>query len=106
MADGDNFWEANLLRSCSAWEINHQIIMPRAGTFIGRGASDDCLEVCFVGLVIRDYVWCFVIFVIFMGFGGAEVGDVVKSLFGGWQCKPQEEGSILMGKEGWGSHYM
>ena len=36
-------------------------------------------------------------FLIFMGFGGAEVRDVLKS-FGGWQCKPQ--GAILMGKEG------
>ena len=30
---GDNFWEANLLRGCSAWGINDQIIMPRAGEF-------------------------------------------------------------------------
>ena len=26
-----------------------------------------------------NYAWCLVIFVIFMGFGGAEVGDVLKS---------------------------
>ena len=103
----ENFWEAILLRSCSACGINHQIIMPRAGEFSLRGASEDCLEVCFVVLVVREnYVCCFLIFVIFMGFGGAEVGDVVKSLFGGWQCKPQKGGTILMGKEGWGSDYM
>ena len=36
-------------------------------------------------------------FLIFMGFGGAEVRDVLKS-FGGWQCKPQ--GATLMGKGG------
>ena len=39
----------------------------------GWGASDECLEVSFVGLVVRgNYVWCVVIFVIFMGFGGAK----------------------------------
>ena len=66
-----------------------------------------------MGLVVRGkYAWYLVIFAIFMGFGGAEVGDVLKSSFGGgggdgvWQCKPQEEDSILMGKDGWGSHCM
>ena len=40
-----------------------------------------------------------------MGFGGAEVGDVLKSSFGGggWQYKPQEGSAVLMGKKGWGS---
>ena len=45
-----------------------------------------------------------------MGFGGAEVGDILKSSFGGrgggGQYKPQEGSAVLMGKEGWGSHYM
>ena len=37
-----------------------------------------------MGLVVRgNYAWCLVIFVIFMGFGGAEVGDVLKSSFWG-----------------------
>ena len=39
----------------------------------GRGGrvSEDSLEVFFVGLVIeRNYVWCLVTVVIFMGFGG------------------------------------
>ena len=37
------------------------------------GASEDCLEVCFVGLVVGgNYVWYLVIVVIFMGFGGAK----------------------------------
>ena len=37
------------------------------------GASEDCLEVCFVGLVAEGiYVWCLVIVVIFMGFEGAK----------------------------------
>ena len=36
-------------------------------------AREDCLEVCFVGLVVRrNYVWCLVIDVIFMGFGQVE----------------------------------
>ena len=30
---GDKFWEVNLWRGCSAWGINDQIIMPRAGEF-------------------------------------------------------------------------
>ena len=34
------------------------------------GPSEDCLEVCFVGLVVvGNFVWCLVIFV---GFGGAK----------------------------------
>ena len=33
-----------------------------------------------MGLVVTgNYVWCLVIFVIFMGFGGAEVGGVLCS---------------------------
>ena len=53
-----------------------------------------------MGLVVKENsAWCLVMFVIFMGFGGGEVGDVLKS-FGGWQSKPQEGGAILMGKEG------
>ena len=60
------------------------------------GASEDCLEVRFVGIMVKgNYAWCFVIFVIFMGFGGAKVGNVLKP-FRGWQCKPQEGSSILM----------
>ena len=37
------------------------------------GASEHCLEVCFMGLVVGGkYVWRFVIVVIFMEFGGAK----------------------------------
>ena len=37
-------------------------------------AFEDCLEVCFVGLVAeRICVWCLVIITIFTGFGQAEV---------------------------------
>ena len=36
-------------------------------------ASEDCLEVSFVGLVVgENYVWCLVKVAIFMGFGGAK----------------------------------
>ena len=36
------------------------------------GAREDCLEVCFVGLVVgENYVWCLVLVVVFMRF---EVG--------------------------------
>ena len=35
--------------------------------------SEDCLEVCFVGLVLGgNYVWCLVVVAIFMGFEGAK----------------------------------
>ena len=38
-----------------------------------RETSEDCLEVCFVGLVVGgNYIWCLVIVVMFMGFGGAK----------------------------------
>ena len=81
--------------------------MSKAGEFSLGRTSEDCLEVRLVGLVVRgNYAWCLVIFVIFMGFGGAEVGDVLKSSFErGWQCKPQERRAVLMGKKGWCSHY-
>ena len=37
------------------------------------GASDDCFEVCFMGLVVRgNYVWSLVVVAIFMGFEGAK----------------------------------
>ena len=52
-----------------------------------------------MGLVVREnYAWCLVIF---MGFGGAEVGDVLKSFGGGEGVAMQAKGgAILMGKEG------
>ena len=49
-------------------------------------ASEDCNEVCFVGLVVvgRNYVLYLVIVVIFMRFGKQEqsVGDALKSSIG------------------------
>ena len=45
-------------------------------------ACEDCLEVCFVGLVLgRNYVWCLDIVAIFMRFGQAGVkrcGECLK----------------------------
>ena len=42
-----------------------------------------------------------------MGFGGAEVGDVLKS-FGGWGRggNASQRGCNFNGEGGWGSHYM
>ena len=53
-----------------------------------------------MGLVARgNNAWCLFIFAIFMRFGEAEVGDVLRSSFEVWQCKAQDGGAILMGKE-------
>ena len=80
--------------------------MPRAGEFSLGGASEDYLEVCFVGLVVRgNYVWCLVIFVIFTGIGGAEVGNALKSSFWGGNASHKSGEAISMEKEGWGSQY-
>ena len=68
------------------------------------GASEDWLEVCFVGLVVGgNYVWCFVVVVIFMGFEGAKRFGNFKVIIWRWQCKPQG-GTIFMGKRD--SHYI
>ena len=57
-------------------------------------ACEDCLEVCFVGLVVgRNYVWCLVIVLIFIGFGQAgakRCGGCLKGISWGWQCKSQK----------------
>ena len=69
------------------------------GQFSPGGASEDCLEVCFVGLVVRrNYVWYIVIFFIFMGFGGAELGDALKTSFGLAMQATRGGDEILMGK--------
>ena len=71
------------------------------------GASD--FEVRFVGPVVRgNYAWYLVMFVIFMGFGGAVVGDILKSFRGGGGGAMQapRRGSIFNREGGWNSHYM
>ena len=61
-------------------------------------ACEDCLEVCFVGLVVeRICVWCLVIVAIFMGFGQAgakRCGGCLKVINWGWRCKSQKGGSF------------
>ena len=55
---------------------------------------------------IRNYVWCLVIVVIFMGFGQAgakRCGGCLKVISWGWWCKSQK-GALLIGKAG--SHYV
>ena len=52
-------------------------------------ACEDCLEVCFVGLVLgRNYVWCLAIVVIFMRFGQAgakRCGGCLTVINYGWR---------------------
>ena len=68
------------------------------------GVSEDCLEVCFVVLVVRgNSLWCLVIIVIFIVFGGAKRGkDALKSSFGVAMQAKKEKGQFLWG----GSHYV
>ena len=77
------------------------------GSYFSLVGCEDCLEVCFVGLVVgRNYVWCLVIVVIFMGFGQAgakRCGGCLKVISWGWWCKSQK-GALLIGKAG--SHYV
>ena len=67
-------------------------------------ASEDCFEVYFVGLVVRgNYICCFVVVVIFIGFGRAKRWRKLQSHQLGRQCKPQR-GTISTGNRG--SHYL
>ena len=57
-------------------------------------ACEDCLEVCFVGLVVEKIcVWYFVMVAIFIRFGQADAkrcGGCLKVTIGGWRCKSQK----------------
>ena len=68
------------------------------------GASENCLELWFVGLVVgRNYVWCLVIVVICMVFGGAKrrVDALRSSLVVAMQSQRGEGGEAgFMGKGG------
>ena len=68
------------------------------GSYFSLVACEDCLEVCFVGLVVeRICVWCLVIVAIFMGFGQAgakRCGGCLKVINWGWRCKSQKGGSF------------
>ena len=70
----------------------------RSGGVSSAWWHEDCLEVCFVGLVVeRICVWCLVIVAIFMGFERAEAkrcGGCLKVANWGWRCKSQKGGSF------------
>ena len=54
----------------------------------------DCLEVCFVGLVVREnYVWCLVVVVTFMGFerGMGSSGESFKVIIWGGNASHKDE---------------
>ena len=71
-------------------------------------SCEDCLEVCFVGLLVRRIcVWCVVIVVIFKGFrqaGAKRSGGCLKVIYWRWRCKLQKGGSFHIGNAG--SHYV
>ena len=90
MADGGQFLRGKFNEGlfCMTWGINDQTIMRRGGEPSLGDASEDCLEVCFVGPVVRgNCVWCLIIFVIFMRFGETYVGDALKSSLGGGNAR-------------------
>ena len=64
-------------------------------------ACEDCLEVCFMGLVVeRICVWCFDLVVIFMGFeqpGAKRCGGCLKSSIGGGDAI-HKRGALFIGK--------
>ena len=68
------------------------------GSYFSLVACEDCLEVCFVGLVVeRICVWCLAIVAIFMGFGQAgakRCGGCLKVINWGWRCKSQKGSSF------------
>ena len=99
---------------CSAWPWHNtgKVNCPNRGLPQGLGiswqSSEDCLQVCFVGIVVGgNYVWCLVIIFIFQIF--SYLWDLEEQRGKGsfkvischlrWQCKPQ-------GAEGWGAVFM
>ena len=69
-------------------------------------ACEDCLEVCFVGLVVETIcVWCLVIVAVFMGFGQAGAkrcgGCLIHQLssIGGGDAS-HKRGALFIGKAG------
>ena len=63
------------------------------------GASEDYLEVCFVGLVVGgNYIWCLVIVVIFVGSAGAKRwGGLFKVIIWGGNAS-LKDGQFLWGR--------
>ena len=87
-----NLGEGTLVLMC-CWYVREKL-----GSQFSLVACEDCLEVCFVGLVVeRICVWCLVIVAIFMGFGQAgakRCGGCLKVINWGWRCKSQKGGSF------------
>ena len=61
-------------------------------------ACEDCLEICFVGIVVeRTCVWCLVLAAIFMGSGQTgekRCAGCWKVIDWEWRCKSQKVGSF------------
>ena len=77
------------------------------GNFWGGELTEGLLCMAHMGGVLRgNYVWSLVIFVIFMGFGGAEVGHALKSSIGESHASHKSGEAVLMEKERWCPHYM
>ena len=66
-------------------------------------AYEDCLALCFLGLLVgRNYVWCLVIVVIFMGLaqaGAKRFGGCLKVINWGLRCNSQRD-TLFIGKAG------
>ena len=61
----------------------------------------NALRFSFLGLVVTgNYIWCFVIFVIFMGFEAKRWRDALKSSFGVAMQAAREEGGNFNGEVG------
>ena len=77
------------------------------GNFWGGKLIEGLLCMAHMGGVVRgNYVWSLAIFVIFMGFGGAEVGHALNSSIGESHASHKSRETVLMEKERWGAHYM
>ena len=102
------FFNCNILEGASITELFYLGLLssksdswrrcPCTNVLFSLVACEDCLEVCFVGLVVeRICVWCLVIVAIFMGFGQARAkrcGGCLKVINWGWWCKSQKGGSF------------
>ena len=73
--------------------------MEQSRSLFSLVVCEDCLDVCLIGILVveRNYVWCLVIVVIFMGFGQAgakRCGGCLKVINWGWRCKSQKGDSF------------
>ena len=98
-----------LFFNCNIWQdASHRALLGRSGgvgekwgSSLSLVACEDCLEVCFVGLVVEWIcVWCLAIAAIFMGFGQARAkmcGGCLKVIDWGWRCN-SKKGALFIGK--------